>query len=116
MIQLSDAATSEVLRLRSRRKQPNLQLRLGIQLSGCLGMSYTLSFESFDSNLAQPADCLWTTNGIQIVVRSEDLHYLDGLVIDYSEDLMGGGFRFHNPNTVQTCGCGASFSTQQSSS
>jgi Fe-S cluster assembly iron-binding protein IscA len=29
--------------------------------------------------------------------------------LDYSEDLMGGGFRFHNPNAIETCGCGNSF-------
>jgi iron-sulfur cluster assembly accessory protein len=105
MIQLSDSATSEVLRLKARCSSPDLKLRLGVQASGCLGLSYSLNFDP----TAHPDDCLWTTNGIQIVVSTLNLPYLDGLVIDYSEDLMGGGFRFHNPNTAQTCGCGVSF-------
>ncbi|MCJ8281054.1 MAG: iron-sulfur cluster assembly accessory protein, partial [Rivularia sp. ALOHA_DT_140] len=28
----------------------------------------------------------------------------------YSEDLMGGGFRFYNPKAETICGCGNSFS------
>jgi iron-sulfur cluster assembly protein len=33
--------------------------------------------------------------------------------LDYSEDLMGGGFRFHNPNAAQSCSCGNSFSIKE---
>ena len=29
---------------------------------------------------------------------------------DYVSGLHGGGFKFHNPNAAQTCGCGSSFS------
>jgi iron-sulfur cluster assembly protein len=32
-------------------------------------------------------------------------------MLDYSEALIGGGFKFTNPNAAQTCGCGTSFST-----
>jgi iron-sulfur cluster assembly accessory protein len=35
------------------------------------------------------------------------------LQIDYSEDLMGGGFRFQNPNATANCGCGNSFAISQ---
>ena len=41
---------------------------------------------------------------------SLQLNYLNGLILDYSEDLMGGGFRFNNPNAKVACGCGNSFS------
>jgi iron-sulfur cluster assembly protein len=27
------------------------------------------------------------------------------------DDLNGSGFKFNNPNTVRTCGCGSSFAT-----
>jgi len=32
------------------------------------------------------------------------------LKIDYSSDLIKSGFRFISPNSVKSCGCGASFS------
>ena len=36
--------------------------------------------------------------------------YLDGAEVDYVETLEGSGFKFNNPNTKSTCGCGSSFS------
>jgi len=39
--------------------------------------------------------------------------FIQGLTIDFSEDLLGGGFRFKNPNAVASCGCGTSFATAE---
>ena len=33
-----------------------------------------------------------------------------GTQIDYSDDLLNGGFKFTNPQANRTCGCGTSFS------
>jgi iron-sulfur cluster assembly protein len=106
MLNLSQAATSEIKRLRSKHQKPNAIFRLGVQPGGCAGMIYTLEFD----DLVNPEDRLWERNGLQVVVSAQSLEYINGLTIDYSEDLMGGGFRFHNPNATQSCGCGNSFS------
>jgi Fe-S cluster assembly iron-binding protein IscA len=29
--------------------------------------------------------------------------------LDYSDELIGGGFKFTNPNAEASCGCGKSF-------
>lgn len=105
MIQLSPSAVTEILRLQKRRQQENLRLRLGIQPSECLQFSYTLQF---DPQLA-PDDRVFHCDVISVVVDASSLAYLDGLSLDYSEDLMGGSFRFDNPNACQSCDCGASF-------
>jgi iron-sulfur cluster assembly protein len=36
---------------------------------------------------------------------------LDGLTIDFSDDLIEPGFRLTNANAKGSCGCGSSFST-----
>jgi iron-sulfur cluster assembly protein len=105
MIHLSSTAANEILRLRARRNRADLFLRLGIQSRGCLGLSYVMRFDEE----VQPNDQIYDCEGVQIVVDSESLPYLDGLSLDYSEDLMGGGFRFRNPNAEQSCSCGISF-------
>lgn len=110
MIQLSPAAVNEVLRLKSRRNNPNLLFRLGVQRHGCLEMSYSLTFDE----TVQVGDQVFSCADLQVVVDAASLTYLGGLLIDYSEDLMGGGFRFHNPQAAQNCGCGNSFSTKSS--
>lgn len=109
MIQLSPSAAAEVKRLRSKRQESELRLRLGVQSSGCSGLSYAMDLD----HQLQAGDRVYESDGIQIVIDDASLNYLEGLVIDYSEDLMGGGFRFHNPNAGQTCGCGNSFALRQ---
>jgi iron-sulfur cluster assembly accessory protein len=59
----------------------------------------------------QPEDRICESSGIQVAVDGQSVKTLTGLTLDYSEDLMGGGFRFHNPNATASCGCGHSFST-----
>lgn len=109
MIGLSEAAIQEVIRLR--RRQPNNDhafLRLGVQTAGCAGLSYHLEFVTTQGDSDRSFDC----NGIQIVVDAKSFSYLSGLRLDYSEDLMGGSFRFDNPNAKQTCSCGHSFAVE----
>jgi iron-sulfur cluster assembly accessory protein len=61
----------------------------------------------------RPDDQLFNCDGVQVVVDAQSISAIAGLTLDYSEDLMGGGFRFHNPNALQTCGCGNSFSLSE---
>lgn len=105
MIHLSQSATDEILRLMSKHPQPNVPLRLGLQASCCSSLSYILEFDE----TIQPDDEVFTLERVTIVTSVETLKHLDGVSIDYSEDLMGGGFRFYNPRATQTCDCGNSF-------
>lgn len=110
MIQLSKAAIGEITRLKTKHQNPGKALfRLGVQPSGCSGISYTLAFDE----TVKPEDQVYDCNGIRVVVDSQSLTYINGLTLDYSEDMMGGGFRFHNPNATQSCGCGNSFSVAE---
>lgn len=107
MIYLSPEATQEVRRLIDTGRTPgNRVFRLGVQPGGCSGLVYTLT----PSATPLPADQLWDWEDLRIAIAPEFLPQLDGMTLDFAQDLMGGGFRFHNPNATETCGCGASFS------
>jgi iron-sulfur cluster assembly protein len=106
MIHLSQAAVSEIGRIKS-RQQPNALFRLAVKLGGCSGFFYDMSFDK----AIKVGDQVFDLDEIQVVIDATSLNYLNGLRVDYSEDLMGGGFRFHNPQAIATCGCGNSFST-----
>lgn len=105
MVHLSTSAANEVKRLQSKQRCPDTFFRLSIQLGGCSGLIYQMAF---DANVAfgdRTIDC----NGITIVIDAQSSTYIENLVLDYSEDLMGGGFRFHNSKASTTCSCGNSF-------
>lgn len=106
MIHLSQAAQNEIRRLQLRNQQPDTRLRLGVQEGGCSGLFYTMEFDQ----ATNPGDFIYQSNGISVVLDEQSHDYLSGLTLDYSEDLMGGSFRFYNPVAATTCGCGHSFS------
>ncbi|MEG3850048.1 iron-sulfur cluster assembly accessory protein [Microcoleus sp. herbarium19] len=109
MIHLSKTAATEVTRLKSKHSHPDAFFRLGVESSGCSGLSYTMGFE----DTIAPSATVCESEGIQIAIDPQHLKYLNELTLDYSEDLMGGGFRFHNPNAAQSCSCGNSFSARE---
>jgi iron-sulfur cluster assembly protein len=106
MINLSHAAVEEINRLKSRYPKPNTLVRLDVKPGGCADLYYTLEFDG----TINPGDHVWDCETIQVIISSNTANYVNGLTLDYSEDLMGGGFRFHNPNAASYCGCGNSFS------
>jgi iron-sulfur cluster assembly protein len=105
MIQLSQAAIAEVKRLRDRQPQKSPYLSVSVKPGGCSQYYYLLEFISE----LNAGDRLINVGEVTVAIKADSLPYLNGLAIDYSEDLMGGGFRFDNPNATQSCGCGNSF-------
>lgn len=106
-ILMSDAALRHVTALRNSQAK-DLCLRVGVRQGGCSGMSYTMDFE--DPSNIRENDEVFDYEGFQVVCDPKSMLYLYGLMLDYSDALIGGGFQFTNPNANQTCGCGKSFS------
>ncbi|MFQ3616920.1 MAG: iron-sulfur cluster assembly accessory protein [Cyanobacteriota bacterium] len=107
MVQLSPAAAREIERFQRTQAAPTALFRLGVRSGGCLGTIYTINLEAASS----PGDRIFESEQIRIVVDPQSLPYVEGVVLDYSEDLMGGAFRFQNPKAIATCECGHSFVT-----
>ncbi len=87
-------------------------LRVGVRSGGCSGMSYTMDFIETDE--INPDDkvydySLQADQSFQVVCDPKSLIYIYGMQLDFSKELIGGGFNFVNPNASQTCGCGSSF-------
>src|SRR6266853_1683812 len=49
------------------------------------------------------------TAGLRLFVDMFSAQYLNGVEIDYVQNVMGSGFTFNNPNSTGSCGCGSSF-------
>lgn len=80
-------------------------LRLGVKTSGCSGMAYVIEFaDEIDSD-----DKVFEDKGVKVLVDPKSLIYLDGTEVDYSKEGLNEGFKFNNPNTKDSCGCGESF-------
>lgn len=81
-------------------------MRIGVVAGGCSGHTYSAAI---DDELFVTDLVLYESGPLRIVTDPASAAYLDGLRIDYSDDLIRSGFRFSNPNASGGCGCGASF-------
>ena len=87
-------------------------LRVGVRSGGCSGMSYTMDFidgDEINSDDEVYDYSLSSEQTFKVVCDPKSLLYIYGMQLDFSKDLIGGGFNFVNPNASQTCGCGSSF-------
>ena len=84
----------------------SVHLRFGVKGGGCSGLSYSLGFE-YDIN--EELDTVETINDIPVVIFKQDIPMIENTVIDFKQNLMGGGFSIENPNALMSCGCGSSF-------
>ena len=97
MIQVTSAAACQMKRLLGSRHCNGWGLRIGVKGGGCSRLSYTLALEQ------QPGDHdrIFIIEGIRIFCDPRSYCYLDGLELDYGEELIGGGFKFNHPKMVR---------------
>ncbi len=111
---LTDKAIAMAKQKISEAKQDDPQqdirgLRLGVKGSGCSGYSYVIEFAA---DPRKDRDTVFIFDGLEVVIDTRSLKYLEGCTLDWHSSLMGYGFRWHNPNASSTCGCGESFSVK----
>jgi iron-sulfur cluster assembly accessory protein len=80
-------------------------VRISVAAGGCAGLKYVL--EAADGPGAD--DLVFRQDGLTVLCAPADLPRLDGLQVDFVDAMVGGGYRFGNPNAGRSCGCGASF-------
>ena len=108
-INLSETAAREIKTIITQQGLPEAEtkLRVGVKGGGCSGFSYMLDLTE---EPAADGDETLESNGIKILVDMKSYLYLNGVEIDFKDEVMGRGFVFKNPNASSTCGCGSSFS------
>jgi iron-sulfur cluster insertion protein len=105
-ITLTDRAAAKVKDITQADGLQGSCLRVRVVGGGCAGFSYDLALE--DKPLSD-LDEAYDEKGVRVVVDPMSLQYLDGTEIDYVETDTEAGFRFNNPSSKGSCGCGSSF-------
>lgn len=103
---VTDTAAAKIREIRETEAiESTYALRVKVMGGGCSGFQYDLFFD-------EPAegDNHFESQGVKLVCDAMSFMYLMGTSIDYVEGLQGAGFKFLNPNTTGSCGCGSSFS------
>jgi iron-sulfur cluster assembly protein len=104
LVRLTTDAAEKVAQLIEREQSGNY-LRIRITGGGCNGLSYKMKFVES----GKPNDLFVLSEGARVLVDSKTALYLRGTTLDYSDQLVAGGFKFSNPNAKASCSCGESF-------
>ena len=103
---VSETAAAKIREIREAEAiESTYALRVKVMGGGCAGFQYDLFFDE-----PVEGDNHFESMGVKLVCDQMSFMYLMGTSIDYVEGLQGAGFKFENPNTTGSCGCGSSFS------
>ncbi|MEY2700548.1 MAG: hypothetical protein RIQ52_1303 [Pseudomonadota bacterium] len=105
-VTLTSSACRQIQKQLDKRGK-GLGLRLGVRKAGCSGYTYVIDY----ADTLADNDQIFEQEGVRVIIDSEALPYLEGLVLDYTREGINEAFRFNNPNATGTCGCGESFAT-----
>lgn len=93
-INFSDKAKAHLQYLKN---DSPLNIRMAVKKGGCSGMSYVMEvIESADIRSDDYVEEI--QDDIKCIIDPKSLLFLHGLQLDYSDALIGGGFKFTNPN------------------
>jgi iron-sulfur cluster assembly protein len=106
-IMLTKKAEDKVKEILAEQGEPFAGLRIQVVGGGCSGFSYRMGF---DKSFSDQSDAIFEFDGLKVFVDRQSLLYMDGAEVDYIDGLHGSGFKFNNPNSTGSCGCGSSFS------
>lgn len=104
-ITVSPEALERVKKLIAKDGRPGLFLRLGVKGGGCSGLEYVMKLDDAQKAIDQEIEI----EGVKVVCDSKSAKFLQGAVLQFTNNLIGGGFKFDNPNAGRSCGCGTSF-------
>ena len=104
LVKVSCSAATKIFQLIEREKKGDF-LRIRITGGGCNGLSYKMKF------VLEPkeGDIFVLSEGVKILIDSKTALYLRGTLLEHSDKLVAGGFKFANPNAKASCSCGESF-------
>ena len=105
LIRITKSADEKLINL-IQREQSGSMLRIKIVGGGCNGLSYRMQF----TDDTKQGDILVKTMNSHLLIDPKTALYIKGTSLDYSHNLVGGGFQFNNPNAKASCSCGESFS------
>ncbi|MCI0641516.1 MAG: iron-sulfur cluster assembly accessory protein [Gemmataceae bacterium] len=111
---LTEKAAGEVKRIvAEQQQQPSAQLpekiylRMRVVGGGCSGFQHKLDL---DPQVNPKLDEIFEMHGVPVAIDKRSLMYLDGVTVDFHDEIARRGFSISNPNAKTTCGCGSSFS------
>lgn len=103
---ITETAVKKLQQILTADENKNAKIRIYVEGGGCSGFQYGFAIE----DNSQEDDFVFNENEVEILVDPISFSYLEGITVDYKDDINGARFAIQNPKAASTCGCGSSFS------
>jgi len=110
MIYLTENAAKKVIEIAEAEGIGHNSIRVKVIGGGCAGFSNDMTFDDQSSDLDEVQEITDYYGTIKVICDALSFQYLDETTIDWFESPISAGFKFINPNTTGSCGCGSSIS------
>lgn len=111
-IEITDIAAEQILNAFTDNEVIDPFIVFYVAGGGCSGLQYGLAISDGEPEID---DLIVYSKEIKIAIDPKSAKYVDGSIIDYiTENGLVGGFKITNPTAVKSCGCGKSFSPDDS--
>ncbi|MDR3289632.1 MAG: iron-sulfur cluster assembly accessory protein [Peptococcaceae bacterium] len=100
MVSITEAAAGKINEIKAEQNKPDAYLRLYVSGFGCGGPAFGITL---DENKGEN-DNLDEGFGISIVADKKLESFLEGAVVDYSEENEGAGFEIKTDRQKDSCG------------
>jgi len=87
---------------------PNTSLVVGYSNAGCSGHKYTFALCD-DAEIPLTSEFVSISDSGRVVILPDSILGLTGATLDLRVEDFGEQLIWHNPNSVNSCGCGDSF-------
>lgn len=95
MITITDLAKDNVVAAMEAEKRKGDALRISVTGGGTPRVQYGLAFEPLEKRASN--DVLLDAGPFKVLVDNQSALFLKGAIVDYIQDLQGGGFKITNP-------------------
>lgn len=102
---ISPEVLTQLARIVKRKGEPDSHIRIGVKGGGCSGYEYIVKLDKRSIE----GDLILETEEVKVVCDAKSAKLLEGSSLNYTGNLIGGSFKFENPNAKKSCGCGSSF-------
>ncbi len=105
MIALTDSAVSAVKKAIAKSGKEGAGFRIMVETGGCAGFKYKIGLDP----KPRDDDTVVDASGVKILIDPQSAPMVQGLTVDFVEEIGRAGFSFDNPNAAKKCNCGKSF-------
>src|SRR5207248_11357502 len=92
MVQLTEKAVTKVKEILDSQEPKPSGLRISVVGGGCSGFSYSMAFENQQNML----DKTYKYDGLNVFIDQASLLYLDGVEVDYVEQVEWAGLMYYD--------------------